>query len=222
VEFKFECPTCGQHLSATQSQIGTRAPCPNCNATVIVPNESNLPPPVQRFSPQPQQPSVNPLCHTCGQGALIKRKKFRLSGPVVAIGFILLIPSALGVLFGVLMLSVTHSANKSTSASGERRIRAQLVAQNVPEPIIREVVSGKSVSDDQLVPLTDQQQATVRETEAARLGQKIGGGAATAVLGGFSMFVIVASCIGGLLGWLLIMRKRVLQCARCGAIVPAS
>jgi hypothetical protein len=153
---------------------------------------------------------------------LIKRKKFRMSGPVVAIGFIVLIPSALGMLFGVLMLGITHSANKSTSASSEREIRAQLVAQNVPEPIISEVVSGKSVSDNQLVPLTYQQQATVRHAEAARLGQKIGGGAATAVFGGFSIFVIVASFVGGLLGWLLIMRKRVLQCARCGATVPAS
>jgi hypothetical protein len=31
MELKFECLTCGQHLSATRSQIGMRAPCPNCN-----------------------------------------------------------------------------------------------------------------------------------------------------------------------------------------------
>ena len=42
---KFECPSCGQHLSATRVQIGVTAACPNCNAAVTVPNTSALPHP---------------------------------------------------------------------------------------------------------------------------------------------------------------------------------
>jgi hypothetical protein len=145
-----------------------------------------------------------------------------MSSPVVAIGFILLIPSAFGMLVGAFMLFFTGAAATQTSASGERKIRAQLVAQNIPEPIINEVVSGEPVSDNQLTPLTYQQRAAVQEAESSRLGQKIGAGTATVVAGGFSMLIIVAAFVGGLLGWLLIMRKRVLQCASCGAIVPAS
>jgi hypothetical protein len=139
-------------------------------------------------------------------------------------GFILLIPSAFGMLLGVFMLFFTGAAaaDSQTFASGERKIRAQLAAQNIPEPIITAVVSGKPVSNDQLVPLTHQQQSVVYEAESSRLAQKVGAGTATLVAGGLSIFVIVAAFIGGLLGWLLIMRKRVLQCARCGAIVPAS
>ena len=56
--------------------------------------ELNTPPPV---------PAEHPLCRTCGQGALITRKTFRMSGPVLVIGFILLVPSFLGMLFGILM-----------------------------------------------------------------------------------------------------------------------
>ena len=37
MELKFECPTCGQHLSATPAQIGLTAPCPNCNTAITVP-----------------------------------------------------------------------------------------------------------------------------------------------------------------------------------------
>jgi hypothetical protein len=37
MEFKFECPTCGQHLSAMPEQIGLAAPCPSCNNEVTVP-----------------------------------------------------------------------------------------------------------------------------------------------------------------------------------------
>jgi hypothetical protein len=51
MELRFECPRCGQHLSATRSQIGVTAPCPNCNAAVTVPKTSTLPHP----PPAPRQ-----------------------------------------------------------------------------------------------------------------------------------------------------------------------
>jgi hypothetical protein len=48
MDLKFECPSCGQHLTATRSQIGATGPCPNCNAAVTVPKTSTLPdPPLQ-------------------------------------------------------------------------------------------------------------------------------------------------------------------------------
>src|SRR6266550_5518008 len=45
MDLRFECPSCGQHLSATRSQICVTAPCPNCNAAVAVPKTSTLPHP---------------------------------------------------------------------------------------------------------------------------------------------------------------------------------
>ena len=45
MDLKFECPSCGQHLTATRSQIGVTAPCPNCNVAVTVPKTSTLPHP---------------------------------------------------------------------------------------------------------------------------------------------------------------------------------
>jgi len=45
MELRFACPSCGQHISATRTQIGVTAPCPNCNAAVTVPKTSTLPPP---------------------------------------------------------------------------------------------------------------------------------------------------------------------------------
>jgi hypothetical protein len=45
-------------------------------------------------------------------------------------------------------------------------------------------------------------------------------------LGGISVIVsilgIVGSFVGGLLGWILIMKKTVLQCTNCQAVVNAS
>lgn len=39
---------------------------------------------------------------------------------------------------------------------------------------------------------------------------------------GILIFFAVAAFVGGLLGWLLIMKKKVLVCMHCSAVVPAS
>ena len=36
---------------------------------------------------------------------------------------------------------------------------------------------------------------------------------------GFSMFIGVMSLVGGLLGWLLLLNRKVYRCHRCGAII---
>ncbi len=38
IKLRFECPTCGQHISSTPVQSGNTVPCPNCNTAVTVPN----------------------------------------------------------------------------------------------------------------------------------------------------------------------------------------
>jgi len=49
------------------------------------------------------------------------------------------------------------------------------------------------------------------------------GGAGVAVIGGgFAIFTGLVCFIGGLVGWLLVMKKRVLQCSVCSAVVNAS
>jgi hypothetical protein len=40
--------------------------------------------------------------------------------------------------------------------------------------------------------------------------------------GGILVFFALAAFVGGLLGWLLIMKKKVLICPHCSAVVPAS
>jgi hypothetical protein len=42
------------------------------------------------------------------------------------------------------------------------------------------------------------------------------------IAGGFSLFIIITSFIGGRLGWLLVMKKTVLRCPHCQAVVAAS
>ena len=100
-------------------------------------------------------------CKVCERGSVEQRKIFRMSMPVVVIGFILLIPSVLGMLFCAFAVLVGLSNSGSN-----------------------------------------------------------GGAAAIAI----SVFVGIgiAFFVGGLIGWLLVMKKRVLQCSNCGATISAS
>ncbi len=44
----------------------------------------------------------------------------------------------------------------------------------------------------------------------------------SAMVSGILVFFALAAFVGGLLGWLLIMKKKVLICTHCSAVVPAS
>ncbi len=37
-DFKFSCPTCGQHLQGDVGYVGTEMTCPNCQRVFLVPN----------------------------------------------------------------------------------------------------------------------------------------------------------------------------------------
>ena len=83
---RFACVSCGQHVSATQAQVGVRGPCPNCNAAVTVPTASTLPPPApgplvrfacvncgQHISATPAQMGVRAPCPNCNAGVTVPK-----------------------------------------------------------------------------------------------------------------------------------------------------
>jgi len=87
------------------------------------------------------------------------------------IGFLITLPSVLGILFALLMF---FSTGKATS----------------------EVMSAS-------------------QSSASATGAAIG-----ATIGfGLSAFIGFSSLVGGLIGWLLLMKKKVFKCIRCGYII---
>jgi hypothetical protein len=96
-------------------------------------------------------------CKVCDRGTLERNTKYRLAGPAVVIGYILLVPSVIGMLCALALSAFVLA--KSTRSSA---------------------------------------------------------------ITGFVGFTLIASLVGGLLGWLLVMKKRVLQCSTCRAVVNAS
>jgi len=111
-------------------------------------------------------------CNACKNEKTMQATKVpKFSSFIRFIGYLIALPSVLGVLFAIIMLISTSSAST-------------------------EVMSAA-------------------QTDAEAAGAAIG-----ATLGfGFSAFIAFSSLVGGLIGWLLLMKKKVYKCLTCGFIL---
>jgi len=218
---------------------------------------------VQNTVPErPRYRSGNPTCKICDSGALRLKKVHRLSGPAVAIGFILLIPSVLGMLFcAVILLGFNTSVGAALGVNAKDSGRPY---QNAFDASFRRSCAQSTKLKSQAEGRLPSQQQIEEYCECALSGYKGSGlttetaesctqrvndgtldtpspdvdalysrdnpnatnaGVITAVSVLGNAFFIgwgVAFFVSGLLGWLLVMKKRVLQCEVCGAVVSAS
>src|SRR3989442_14471345 len=103
-------------------------------------------------------------CKTCDRGTLTTQRKYRMSGIVVLIGFILLIPSVLGILFGVIGLVGSGSVASSSGERSRTEAITTLQAAKVPGPVISRLTSFKRLAVSDTAGLTSRQRAAVRSS----------------------------------------------------------
>ena len=217
----------------------------------------------QNAAPErPRNRSGIPTCKICDSGTLRLKKVHRLSGPAVAIGFILLIPSVLGMLSCAVMLlafntSVVATLGIKSNGSGhpyQSAFDASFRRSCARSTNLRSQAEGRFPTKQQIEEYCECALSGYKEsgsmTEAAEsCKQRVNDGAietpspdvdalysteasnatnagvisAISVLGnGFLIGWGILFFVSGLLGWLLVMKKRVLQCDVCGAVVNAS
>jgi hypothetical protein len=107
--------------------------------------------------------------------------------------------------------------------------KAVLLARSlkVPDAVISDLVRNAGKTTEWLAETETAQLMNARQRQAVHDATEEMDGipwlAAFAALGsGFAISLGVASFVGGLLGWLLVMRKRILKCSTCGAVINAS
>jgi hypothetical protein len=179
---------------------------------------------------QPQSSGTYFQCKICDRGALIAKRMFRMSGPAVAIGFILLIPSIVGILFSGFLLLGSASATHGASLQTKRQAIRDMREAGIPGQIINAVVYGRNREVDEWLNadisehgrVTYVQEQAIKDAQSAIRTGYAGAGLGVLIGGGLAITIGITSFVGGLLGWLLVMRKRVLQCCLCGAVVNAS
>jgi len=145
-----------------------------------------------------------------------------MSGVVVLIGYLILIPSIFGVLFGMLGLGATGAATSEVAGDSRESARIEMEAAGVPTEIQESVLDFNELSSAHRAQLNQHQRSVVEDVSLSLSAEMVGVGVGATLIGGASAFVLFSSFIGGLLGWLLVMKKKVLQCMNCQAVVAAS
>ena len=116
------------------------------------------------------------------------------------------------------MVGVASVAQERLSAATLQRLRDA----NVSPDIITELQAGNPPSTAAKQRLDGDQAAAVSAAET-ELGARAGAVGCLGACGtGMAATIAVLSFIGGLLGWLLVMKKRVLVCSACTAVTNAS
>lgn len=172
-----------------------------------------------------------PRCTTCG-GNMRKERIYRLSGPAVVIGWILLIPSFIGITIGAIILIggwiIGASAPPKTNVTIEQVTLDSMRTIGIREPVIELVKKGEPVPSNLTNGMTAEQRQFLAAIESERGKYHAGDEHAAVVTKGFGIFgsifgpvIIIGSFIDGLLGWLLTMKKNVLRCTGCTAVVNA-
>ena len=169
-------------------------------------------------------------CEKCSHGQMYKTKVFRLSKPLVVIGYIILsLAIAVPTIFGIATLLGT-TATVAVASKTDDQVRASGVREleqisGLPKVVIIDYKEDGKVSNTNmaLVKNTDKNKveqivrkyaypdiAPAATVATAGVMAAFGGAVTLLILGGSVMWFII--------GFLLIMRKKVWRCIDCGYI----
>lgn len=145
-----------------------------------------------------------------------------MSGIVVFIGYLFLVPSMIGVVIGLATAVGSGAVGESQKAEMLREETQALIAMGVPQASAEVIANPDADASAAINSLHEALRSDVEYKRqlilAGETGTQIGVGlGAMAGIG-----IALSSLVGGLIGWLLIMKKKVLMCTDCGATVAAS
>ena len=173
------------------------------------------------------KPPISIPCKICDRGELIPRRLFRLSTPAVVIGFILLIPSVFGMFISGISLVIVLATGAEKMGQARANAMLQMRGDELPQTVIDAVLDGREPEVNQWIAHAEQQGvpqaklAGIRDAQSMLHSGSIKSSVGMLLSSGLTIAIGVASFVGGLLGWLLVMKRRVLQCSVCGATVNA-
>ncbi len=166
--------------------------------------------------------TINPQCQICEKGILKKKKKYRLGTPLVVIGYIFLIPSVCAFFIALLIILSAFIGAPNRNEKINIGARATLEEANIPQPLIEKFMSHEMITSQEKSRLTRQQRQILHDAKGTQIKGQFVNGATVGIMGILSVVMIVVAIFGVVIGALLTIKKKVLQCSACDAIVNAS
>jgi hypothetical protein len=154
-------------------------------------------------------------------------KVHRLSGWLVFLGYCILVPCFLGfcltVLFAIVGATATGKATADVSHQAKQDAIVKLKAiEGIPTSVISDFETNATFQEASLSALTPSQREQVQEVQtsynAEVAGATIGTGVAATIGGGLMLVMFIITIPGQIIGFLLILRKKVWKCGQCGYV----
>ncbi len=164
-------------------------------------------------------------CEKCGSSAMETVKIFRLSGCLVAAGVALVVTSLAALAVGLLLAAAGPKATGEAVSSHDARakfaaIEALQKIPQLPDAIVEELESTDKVSENTIARLPLEQRQQVRNILLDYHGARGSTGVAGAVTAGVGTVLVLVrlafGVTGGIVGLLLVRRRKVWRCAACG------
>jgi hypothetical protein len=140
---------------------------------------------------------------------------------VALIGYVILVPSVLGIISGIMIVVGSLGAGGAMPEAADDEFRTALTDAQFPPELLEDAVANELSKADK-DSLTVPQRSALDSAETGRAAFQLGAGAGAAIGFGLGIAIVIGSFVGGLLGWLLILKKKILQCGSCQATVAAS
>jgi len=164
-----------------------------------------------------------PQCKVCDNGSLYKKKIYRLPSPIFVFGYIFLIPSLLLIPIVILLFLTGIIGGPARIKKINQETRLKLEAAKIPQAVIDK--SSRSLLSLNAIDLQGLSKEQIRLIKKLQF-DNAKGNVSTVAAGGFAVLLSIIlglfAVIGTIVGFLLTMKKKVLQCSGCEAIVPIS
>ena len=122
---------------------------------------------------------------------------------------------------GLIMLTVFAAANTPTVDLDAAK--TQLTETGIAPELAQKIIDIQvSVTGPEIEELNDDQKAVATEVQSEIVMGGVGTAVGATAFAGMGIAIAIACFVSGLIGWLLTMKKKVLQCHTCRAVVGTS
>jgi hypothetical protein len=160
----------------------------------------------------------DPRCRVCKRGEVVALSVRKRHGALVLLGFVLFAGSILTGLIGAMAYFGGEFMEEQRRRTPEQ-LREDLQKAEIPEALIAKVLDsdGRALEPEELKLLSPSQGVEVQKAQVALIARQLDPRTVSAA----TKFILGASLIGMVIGWLLRSKRQVLRCSECGAESPA-
>jgi hypothetical protein len=167
------------------------------------------------------------ICVRCNSSQLEPRRVYKLSGCLVALGFMLLASSVAAVLGAIVVTVAGTGLTGAASVSAVNELKAESIEKlrkipDLPPSVVQDFETDGNIEDRRLADLPPDTRRQVKEIERAyhiTVGATATATGCIGCIGGMGVILLFVYSVPALIvGLLLVLKKNTWQCMACASV----